>query len=58
MASCPCASIEHRATKAYWGSGGIPPRILDIGTDLVPYHITIRRNIPGDRGLKTTFEFK
>jgi hypothetical protein len=23
---------EHHATKAYWGSGGIAPRILDLGT--------------------------
>jgi hypothetical protein len=23
---------EHHAMKAYWGSGGIAPRILDIGT--------------------------
>jgi hypothetical protein len=23
---------EHHAMKAYWGSRGIPPRILDIGT--------------------------
>jgi hypothetical protein len=24
---------EHHAMKAYWGSGGIAPRILDLGTD-------------------------
>jgi hypothetical protein len=23
---------EHHAMKAYWGSGGIDPRILDLGT--------------------------
>jgi len=23
---------EHHAMKAYWGSGGIHPRILDLGT--------------------------
>jgi hypothetical protein len=23
---------EHRAVKAYWGSGGIAPGILDLGT--------------------------
>jgi hypothetical protein len=23
---------EHHSLKAYWGSGGIPPRILDLGT--------------------------
>jgi hypothetical protein len=23
---------EHHAMKAYWGSGGIAPRILDLGT--------------------------
>jgi hypothetical protein len=23
---------EHNAIKAYWGSGGIAPRILDLGT--------------------------
>jgi hypothetical protein len=23
---------EHRAMKAYWGSGGVAPRILDLGT--------------------------
>jgi hypothetical protein len=28
--SCPCASTEHHATKTYWGSGCIPPRILDL----------------------------
>jgi len=26
--SCPCALSEHHAIKAYWGSGGISPRIL------------------------------
>jgi hypothetical protein len=27
--NCPCAlSNEHHAMKAYWGSGGIAPRIL------------------------------
>jgi hypothetical protein len=25
---------ESHATKAYWGSGGIAPRILDLGTKL------------------------
>jgi hypothetical protein len=30
--SCPCALIEHYAMKAYWGSGGIASRILDLGT--------------------------
>jgi hypothetical protein len=24
--------IEHHAMKAYWGSGGMAPRILDFGT--------------------------
>jgi hypothetical protein len=23
---------EHNAMKAYWGSGGIAPRVLDLGT--------------------------
>jgi hypothetical protein len=23
---------KHHAMKAYWGSGGIAPRILDLGT--------------------------
>jgi hypothetical protein len=27
-----CALIEHHAMKAYWGSGGIAPRIFDLGT--------------------------
>jgi hypothetical protein len=26
------ALTEHRAMKAYWGNGGIAPRILDLGT--------------------------
>jgi hypothetical protein len=30
--SCPCALTEHHAMKAYWGSGGITPCILDLGT--------------------------
>jgi hypothetical protein len=25
---------EHHAMKAYWGSGGIAPHILDLGTRL------------------------
>jgi hypothetical protein len=29
---CPCALTEHHAMRAYWGSGGIAPRILDLGT--------------------------
>jgi hypothetical protein len=28
--SCPCALTEHHAMKAYWGSGGIGPRNLDL----------------------------
>jgi hypothetical protein len=29
----PCALTEHHTTmKAYWGSGSIAPRILDLGT--------------------------
>jgi hypothetical protein len=28
MNLCPCALTEHHAMKAYWGSGGIAPRIL------------------------------
>jgi hypothetical protein len=27
----PCASTEHHAIKAYYGSGGIVPHILDLG---------------------------
>jgi hypothetical protein len=27
----PVLSTEHYAMKAYWGSGGIAPRILDLG---------------------------
>jgi hypothetical protein len=27
-----CALTEHHAIKAYWGSGGIAPRIRDLGT--------------------------
>jgi hypothetical protein len=27
-----CALTEHHAIKEYWGSGGISPRIIDIGT--------------------------
>jgi hypothetical protein len=28
-----CFSLtEHHAIKAYWGSGGVPPRILHLGT--------------------------
>jgi len=30
--SRPCALIKHHATKAYWGSGGITPSILDLDT--------------------------
>jgi hypothetical protein len=30
--SCPCALTKHHAMKAYWGSGGIDPRILDLST--------------------------
>jgi hypothetical protein len=26
-----CFLTEHQAMKAYWGSGGITPRILDLG---------------------------
>jgi hypothetical protein len=26
-----CALTEHHAMKAYWGSGGIVPQILDLG---------------------------
>jgi hypothetical protein len=29
---CPCALNEHHAVKAYWGSGVIAPRIIDLGT--------------------------
>jgi len=32
MYSCPCALTEHHAMKVYWGSRGIAPRILDLGT--------------------------
>jgi len=28
----PVSLIEHQAMKAYWGSGAIPSRILDLGT--------------------------
>jgi hypothetical protein len=28
---CPCALTEHHAMKAYWRSGGIASRILDLG---------------------------
>jgi hypothetical protein len=31
-----CASTEHHAMKAYWGSGGISPRILDLGSRWTP----------------------
>jgi hypothetical protein len=27
-----CFLTEHHTIKAYWGSGGIAPRILDFGT--------------------------
>jgi hypothetical protein len=27
-----CFLTEHHAIKTYWGSGGIAPRILDLGT--------------------------
>jgi hypothetical protein len=32
--SCPCAFFltEHHATKAHWGSEGIAPHMLDLGT--------------------------
>jgi hypothetical protein len=30
--SCPCALTKHHAMKTYCGSGGIAPRILDLGT--------------------------
>jgi hypothetical protein len=30
--TCPCALTKHHAMKAYWGSGGMAPRILDLGT--------------------------
>jgi hypothetical protein len=30
----PVLLTEHRAMKAYWGSGGIASHILDIGTRL------------------------
>jgi len=29
---CPCDLTEHRAMKAYWGSGNITPRILELDT--------------------------
>jgi len=29
--SCPCALNEPHAMESYWGSGGIAPRILDLG---------------------------
>jgi hypothetical protein len=28
----PVLSTEHHAMKAYWGSRGIAPRIIDLGT--------------------------
>jgi hypothetical protein len=28
----PCGLIEHHAMKAYGWSGGVAPRILDLGT--------------------------
>jgi hypothetical protein len=30
--SCPCALTTHHAMQAYWGSGGIAPCILNLGT--------------------------
>jgi hypothetical protein len=30
--SCPCTLTEYHAIKAYWESGGIAPRIIDLGT--------------------------
>jgi hypothetical protein len=52
--SCPCAFllIEHHAMKAYWGSGGIAPRILDLGTrsrwvfSFTPRKLYLQRNSP------------
>jgi hypothetical protein len=32
MSKFPCASTEHHAMKAYWESGSIASRILDLGT--------------------------
>jgi hypothetical protein len=29
---CSCGLTEHHAMKTYWGTGGIAPRILDLGT--------------------------
>jgi hypothetical protein len=29
---CPCTLTEHHAMKAYWGSGGMTTRIVDLGT--------------------------
>jgi hypothetical protein len=29
---CPCDLTEHHAMRAYWGSGGIAPYVLDLGT--------------------------
>jgi hypothetical protein len=32
---CPCALLtEHHAMKTYWRSGGIAPRIIDLGTGM------------------------
>jgi hypothetical protein len=28
-----CFLTKHHAMKAYWGSGGIAPHFLDLGTD-------------------------
>jgi len=39
--SCPCALTEHHSMKAYWGSGGIHPHILDLGTRQMSQTITI-----------------
>jgi hypothetical protein len=30
--SCPLCLTKHHAMKTYWESGGIAPRILDLGT--------------------------
>jgi hypothetical protein len=48
---------EHHAMKAYWGSGGVASRILDLGTDgsewsaSLPGRFTPRERAPGTHWL-------
>jgi hypothetical protein len=49
--NCPCASTEHHAMKAYWGSGVTAPRFIDLSSRRRsasrPGRFTSRKRAPG-----------